>query len=280
MILDAGNQRRRQCATAALRDAKAEFLEETEEDIHADARRLLVRRDEIFAGDAGEMHAHFIALEQFAQMIMAAHLHDAPQFAALIAAVEHGIAGSHRHGRRVERGLDHRQPLCRLRRDRPKRLGILLRILRDGRSRALAVAIQLQGSAILKDRHHRNFGEEVIEIVAGFEAKLIVQEQWIALDEDVAHRVLVMPETRLRQLARDDAAPEPGIALQHQHLLARNGRIGRSDEAVMAGADGNDVCVTHGLFLQNLVPLRTQGSRARWRGLAALGSCLRRSTVC
>ena len=43
----------------------------------------------------------------------------------------------------------------------------------------------------------------------------------------------------------DDAAAEPGVALQHEDLLAGGRQVGGSHEAVVAGADGNDVGGSH-----------------------------------
>ena len=55
--------------------------------------------------------------------------------------------------------------------------------------------------------------------------------------------MLVVAEARQRQLARDHAAAEPGIALQHQHALAGLGQVGGGHQAVVAAADGDDVVV-------------------------------------
>jgi len=47
--------------------------------------------------------------------------------------------------------------------------------------------------------------------------------------------MLVVPEARHGQLARDDAAAEPLVALQDGDLLAGRRQVGRGDEAVVAG---------------------------------------------
>ena len=74
-----------------------------------------------------------------------------------------------------------------------------------------------------------------------FEPELVVTQQRVALNEDVRHRVLVVLVAGLRELARHDAAAEPRVALENQHLLAGGRQIGRGHEAVVAGADGDDV---------------------------------------
>ncbi len=43
------------------------------------------------------------------------------------------------------------------------------------------------------------------------------------------------------ELARHDAAAEPRVALEHEHLFARGREVGRGHEAVVPGADGDDV---------------------------------------
>jgi hypothetical protein len=70
--------------------------------------------------------------------------------------------------------------------------------------------------------------------------------------------VLVVPVARGIELAGDDAAAGPGLALQHQHLLAGLGEIGGRDQAVVSGAHGDDVVgVAHdGLIERRVIPGR------------------------
>ena len=66
------------------------------------------------------------------------------------------------------------------------------------------------------------------------ELELVVLQQRIRLDEDVRHRVLIVQIAGHGQCARDHAAAEPGVALEHEHLLAGRGEIRGGDEAVVA----------------------------------------------
>jgi hypothetical protein len=63
----------------------------------------------------------------------------------------------------------------------------------------------------------------------------------IGLNEDVRHRVLVVLETGHGELAGDDAAAEPRVALEHEHFLAGRREVGGCDEPVVSGADGDNV---------------------------------------
>ena len=75
------------------------------------ARSIQIVTEEIMlrlARHAREVHAHAFVLEQIAEVIMAAHLDDAPQFAALAALVHHRVGGAHRRRRHVQRRGDHR----------------------------------------------------------------------------------------------------------------------------------------------------------------------------
>ncbi len=46
--------------------------------VNADGGGLLIGRDQVLAGDAREMHPHLFVLEQIAEQIVTAHLHDPP----------------------------------------------------------------------------------------------------------------------------------------------------------------------------------------------------------
>jgi hypothetical protein len=240
---DARDQGVGELARAADGDADAVGLEECDEHEHADARRLLVRRHEVLAGDARKMHADFVVLEQRAQQIVRAHLHVTPQLAALSALVHQRIGRTDWSRRRIERTHDHRQIARGLRREPPIGLGILLRELGDLRAALLAVAVQPERRAVLEHGHHRQLGEHVRQAVLRFELQLVVLQERVGLNEDVRHRVLIVQVARQREGARDDAAAEPGVALEDEDFLAGGREIGRSDEAVMTRADGDDVVV-------------------------------------
>ncbi|MNC90162.1 hypothetical protein D3C83_62260 [compost metagenome] len=57
--------------------------------------------------------------------------------------------------------------------------------------------------------------------------------------------MLVVAEARPGQLARHDAAAEPFVALEHEHLAPRDREIGCRHEAVVARSDDDDVGVCH-----------------------------------
>ena len=243
VVLDAGDQRIGELAGAAARHAEAVGLEEAEEHVGADGGGLLVGRHQVLAGDAREVHAHLLVLEQLAQVIVAAHLHDAPELAAFAALVHHGVGGADRRRRRIQRWRRSSAATPRPAATPCRKVSAsCFENFAISAAERLAVAVQLERRAVLEHRHHRHFGEDVFEAVARLELELVVLQQRIALDEDVAHRMLVVPEARQGQFARDHAAAEPGIALEHQHLLAGRGQIGGGHEAVVAGADGDDVC--------------------------------------
>ncbi len=53
--------------------------------------------------------------------------------------------------------------------------------------------------------------------------------------------MLVVPEARHGQFTGHHAAAEPGVALEHDDLPAGDGQVGRSHQAVVAGADRDDI---------------------------------------
>ena len=57
----------------------------------------------------------------------------------------------------------------------------------------------------------------------------------------MGHRMLVVPEARHGQLTGDHTAAEPGVALEHQDLLAGDRQVGRCHQPVVAGADRDDI---------------------------------------
>src|SRR5690606_34173539 len=91
VLLDARDQRVRERARAADRHADAVSLEEADEHERAEARGLLVRRHEVLARDAREVHADLVVLEEIAEEIVRAHLHVAPELAALAALVHERV---------------------------------------------------------------------------------------------------------------------------------------------------------------------------------------------
>ncbi len=147
-----------------------------------------------------------------------------------------GVRRAQRNGGRIELRLDHRQEGLGHVGEAAIGLGVLFGEFGDVGDGALAVAVHAERGAVLEHADHRHVGEDVAQAEFGFEAEVVVLEQRIALDEDVRHRVLVVQEARHGQFAGDDAAAVPGIALQHQHLLAppapyrprRRGRYGQS----------------------------------------------------
>ncbi len=245
MVLNAGDQRIGQAARAADRHAEAELLEEAEEHVGADPGRFLVGADEVLARHAAEVRLDLVVLEQLFHQVEGAHAHRAHDLAAFGALVHHRGLRAHRHRRRVQPGLDHRQPLRRLLRHGEERLGVTVRELADRLGRPGGVAVERQRRAVFPHAHHRHFGEHVLEAVLALEAELVVQQQRVALNEDVAHRVLVVAEPRPGQLARHDAAAEPFVALEHEHLAPGDREVGCRYEAVVARTDDHDVGVSH-----------------------------------
>ena len=66
-------------------------------------------------------------------------------------------------------------------------------------------------------------------------------QQWVALNENVSHGMLIVPESRQCQLARHHTASEPGVALQNHDLLSSGRQVRGSNQPVVAGPHGNDV---------------------------------------
>src|SRR4029434_5096205 len=119
-ILDARDERLRQPAAAPDRHSDAVSCHESDENEDAEAGGFFVRRNEILPGNACEVHAHLVVLEVLAEHIVSAHLHHAPELAALTALVKHGVGSADRYRRGVETGGDHRQPSRPLRREPAK----------------------------------------------------------------------------------------------------------------------------------------------------------------
>ncbi len=57
----------------------------------------------------------------------------------------------------------------------------------------------------------------------------------------MGHGVLVVPESGHGELTGDHAAPEPLIALEHEHFLPGGGQVGRGHQAVVARANANNI---------------------------------------
>ena len=78
-------------------------------------------------------------------------------------------------------------------------------------------------------------------VPADMASRIVILQERIGLDENVAHGMLVVAEARQRELARDHAAAEPGVALEDQDLLARRRQIGGRHQAVVTRSHGHDV---------------------------------------
>ena len=76
--------------------------------------------------------------------------------------------------------------------------------------------------------------KHVAQAIPGFELQLIVLQQRVGLDEDVRHRVLIVPVAGHRQLAGHHTPTEPGVAFEHHHFFSGHGEIGCRDQAVVA----------------------------------------------
>src|SRR5665213_4295612 len=81
VILNTGDQRTGQCATAADRNTKAVVLEKAEKHEQSNASAFLIRRHEVLAGYARKVRLDPFILKVLAQQLMRAHLHSAPQLA-------------------------------------------------------------------------------------------------------------------------------------------------------------------------------------------------------
>jgi len=103
VILDAGDERIGQRAAATDGHAYAIRFEEADEHERADARGFLIRRYEVLAGDAAEMHANLVVLEVPREQVVRAHLHHPRDFAALTTLIHHRSRRALRHRRAVER---------------------------------------------------------------------------------------------------------------------------------------------------------------------------------
>src|SRR4029077_10714865 len=125
---------------------------------------------------------------------------------------------AHRHGRGVERRRDHRQPGCRLLGEPTIRVRIRTREPGNLRPGTLTIPIQADRLPILEEARYGRIREQVAQSVAGFESQLVILEHRVSLNEDVSHRMLVVPESRHRELTGHHAAAEPGIALQYDDL--------------------------------------------------------------
>src|SRR5262249_56179479 len=124
-------------------------------------------------------------------------------------------------GRRVQWRGNHGEPCGRLFRNPAVRIRIGARELGDLRPGSLAVPIQGESLAVLEQDRYGRIGKEVAQTVAGFELQFVSGEQRVSLNKDVRHGVLVVAESPRRELARHDAASEPGIALEDGDLPTR-----------------------------------------------------------
>ena len=173
-----------------------------------------------------------------------------PHLAALAALVHQCVARAQRRRRRIELALDHRQKGLRHIGEGAERLGVFLREFGDVGDGAFAVAIHAERGAVLEHADHRHVGKDVAQAEFRFQSQIVVLQKRIALNEDVRHRMLVVQEARHGEFARHHAAAEPGVALKHQYLLARRRHVRRGNQAVVAGADGDDVvCFGHAVQL-------------------------------
>ncbi len=241
-ILDAADQRLGELAAAAHRHAKTIGLEEAEEHEHAQARRLFIRRDQVLTGHAREMRSHPIVLEVVRQHIVAAHLHGAPELAALAALIQEGecaapcgIGGVYS----VDTSIGSHAAACADSRrkasaSRFENLAICAAV-RCG-SRYSARVEPSSNTDIIGDS-----GNRYLRPIAALQAQFVPLQQRIGLDEDMRHRVLIVAKARPGQLARDHAAAQPRIALQHQHAFAALGQVCGCHQAVVPAADGDDV---------------------------------------
>ncbi|MDT4840039.1 hypothetical protein FQZ97_738470 [compost metagenome] len=118
---------------------------------------------------------------------------------------------------------------------------VLLRELRQLLVVALAIPVKAEGGTVLEDRNQRHLRVDVLEAVLAQQTELIIADQRVRLNEDVANAVLVMAETRDRQLARNHATAKPRVSLQDQDFFAGGCQVSGGDEAIVAGANGDNV---------------------------------------
>ena len=228
------------------RHADAVGLEEADEHERADAGGLLVGRHEVLAGDAREVHAHLLVLEQAAQKIVRAHLHEAPQLAAFAALVHHRVGRAERRGRRVQRRRDHRQPRGRLLREPAEGVRVLLRELRDLRAGALADRDTARASCRPRTPTSSAARGRCIRgrsLALSFSSSFF--SSGLRLDEDVA--IECWSCRKPGTVSSRVTTPPPNQALRSSTstLLAGGREVGGGDEAVVAGADGDDVGLLH-----------------------------------
>ncbi|NKJ39397.1 hypothetical protein FHT28_006152 [Rhizobium sp. SG570] len=87
----------------------------------------------------------------------------------------------------------------------------------------------------------RRIGVDIFKAVTRFQTEFVLRKDRIGLDKDVSGAVLIVPETRRGQFARDNTASEPGLALDDENALAGFGKIAGGDQSIMSRTDRDDI---------------------------------------
>ncbi len=142
--------------------------------------------------------------------------------------------------RRIGGGIEHRLDRLVLLDQPAIGRGIALGEFREFLAGAVEIAILREPRPVRKRHVHDDVGKDVFEPVFA-ELELVVAQRRAVLDDDVGGRAGVVPEPRQRQLFGDAVAADDGTAVEHDAAIARLGKIGRREQAVVAGPRDHDV---------------------------------------
>ena len=95
--------------------------------------------------------------------------------------------------------------------------------------------------AVGQRQHHGRVGVHVPQPVRGRQPQLVVPDHRVALDQHVRAGAGVVPEARQGQLLGDGVAADDRLLLEDDDLEPGGGEVGRADQAVVPGADDDDV---------------------------------------
>ena len=109
-----------------------------------------------------------------------------------------------------------------------------------------AVEVSPHGqAAAVEERHGEDRVRVQVREPVPVEPELVVTHQRVALNQVVRGRAGIMDKARQGQLLRARIAPDPGGALEHEHLEAGPGSVGRGEEAVVSSPGDHDVVRVH-----------------------------------
>jgi hypothetical protein len=107
--------------------------------------------------------------------------------------------------------------------------------------RALQVAVDHEAVAVGLGEDGRRVGVYVLQSPLRGESELVVDQQRVGLDQYVRGRAGVVRESRQRELLGHGVATGQWTCLQDDDAQPRLGEVAGADEAVVPGADDDDV---------------------------------------